>query len=70
MDMYFAKTVDLNVMKFDVDAHQTGKKCRAKLRTDIDVSNIITGNMEQNQESDSHQIERVRIKRQAQCISN
>lgn len=51
MDMYFVKTVDLNVMKFDVD--QTGKKCRAKLRTDIDVSNIITRNMEQNHESDS-----------------
>ena len=68
MDMYFVKTVDLNVMKVDVD--QTGKKCRAKLRTDIDVSNIITRNMEQNHESDSRQIERVRIKRQAQCLSN
>ena len=45
-------------------------KCRAKLRTDINVSNIITRNMEQNHESDSRQIERVRIKRQPQCLSN
>jgi len=29
------------------------KKCKAKLRTDIDVSKVTAGNMEHNHESDS-----------------
>ena len=60
MDNYFARTVYmyLNAAKFHRDVLQIGKKYKAKLRTDIDMSKVIAGNMEHNHESDSRQIER------------
>ena len=45
------------------------KICKAKLRTDIDVSKVTAGNREHNHESDSRQIDRkvlsVRVKHKA-----
>jgi hypothetical protein len=41
----------LNAAKFHRDVLQIGKKYKAKLRTDIDMSKVIAGNMEHNHES-------------------
>ena len=56
MDIYLPKTV-FKYYEISWRCSSNKKKCKAKLRTDIDVSKVTAGNMEHNHESDSRQID-------------